>query len=156
MPLDDGAADGQPNPTARPVGAGVIAVGLYGFVATLQPAAHFGRILDAYGGVFVAGSLAWGMALDGFNPDRWDIAGALVCLVGVAIIMYAPPSSCTHRTTPDNATPDPTDRWHLLFTAIRSAAGCAKFPAAERAEFPASRHLLSRCSEDVVEMQPTL
>lgn len=72
------------------IGAGIIALGLYGFVATFQPDAHFGRILAAYGGVFVAGSLAWGMALDGFKPDRWDIAGALVCLLGVAIIMYAP------------------------------------------------------------------
>lgn len=72
------------------VGAGVIALGLYGFVATLQPDASFGRILAAYGGVFVAGSLLWGMAVDGFRPDRWDVAGALVCLVGVALIMYAP------------------------------------------------------------------
>jgi small multidrug resistance family-3 protein len=71
-------------------GAGVIALGLYGFVATLQPDAHFGRILAAYGGVFVAGSLVWGVALDGFRPDRWDIIGALICLVGVAVIMYAP------------------------------------------------------------------
>src|SRR5688572_22322739 len=39
--------------------------GLYGFVATLQPDANFGRILAAYGGVFVAGSLAWGMVIDG-------------------------------------------------------------------------------------------
>lgn len=71
-------------------GAGVIALGLYGFVATLQPDAHFGRILAAYGGVFVAGSLAWGMAFDGFRPDRADVLGALICLIGVAVIMYAP------------------------------------------------------------------
>lgn len=63
---------------------------LFGFVATLQPDANFGRILAAYGGVFVAGSLAWGVAMDGFRPDRYDIAGALMCLVGVAVIMYAP------------------------------------------------------------------
>ena len=72
------------------VGAGVIALGLYGVVATLQPDAHFGRILAAYGGVFVAGSLAWGMVVDGFRPDRYDVVGALLCLVGVAVIMYAP------------------------------------------------------------------
>ncbi|MGA4670875.1 YnfA family protein [Propionibacteriaceae bacterium Y1923] len=72
------------------VGAGVIALGLYGLVATLQPDANFGRILAAYGGVFVAGSLLWGMVADGFRPDRWDITGALICLVGVAVIMYAP------------------------------------------------------------------
>ena len=71
------------------IGAGVVALGLYGFVATLQPDAHFGRILAAYGGVFVAGSLAWGMVVDGFRPDRWDVVGALLCLAGVAVIMYA-------------------------------------------------------------------
>src|ERR671919_965240 len=67
------------------VGAGVIALGLYGFAATLQPSPHFGRILAAYGGVFVAGSLAWGIMVDGFRPDRYDIIGAIVCLIGVAI-----------------------------------------------------------------------
>jgi small multidrug resistance family-3 protein len=71
-------------------GAGVIALGLYGFVATLQPDAQFGRILAAYGGVFVAGSLVWGMAFDGFRPDRADVLGALICLLGVGVIMYAP------------------------------------------------------------------
>ncbi|MGL5818592.1 MAG: YnfA family protein [Phycicoccus sp.] len=72
------------------IGAGVVALGLYGFVATLQPDAQFGRILAAYGGVFVAGSLLWGMAVDGFRPDRYDVTGALLCLAGVAVIMYAP------------------------------------------------------------------
>jgi len=72
------------------VGAGVLALGAYGFVATFQPDAHFGRILAAYGGVFVAGSLIWGMVMDGFRPDRFDIIGSLVCLAGVAVIMYAP------------------------------------------------------------------
>lgn len=75
------------------IGAGIIALGIYGFVATLQPDAHFGRILAAYGGVFVAGSLAWGMVLDGFKPDRYDISGALICLIGVAVIMYSPRTS---------------------------------------------------------------
>lgn len=75
------------------IGAGVIALGLYGFVATLQPDAHFGRILAAYGGIFVAGSLAWGMVVDKFRPDRWDIIGAAICLIGVAVIMYAPRSA---------------------------------------------------------------
>ncbi len=71
-------------------GLGVMALGAYGFVATAQPDASFGRILAAYGGVFVAGSLAWAMVLDKFRPDRWDVIGAVVCLFGVAIIMYAP------------------------------------------------------------------
>src|ERR1043165_8597191 len=73
-------------------GLGVVALGLYGFVATLQPDAEFGRILAAYGGVFVAGSLAWAMALDRYRPDRYDVLGALICLAGVGVIMYAPRS----------------------------------------------------------------
>jgi small multidrug resistance family-3 protein len=72
------------------IGAGVVALGIYGFVATLQPDANFGRILAAYGGVFVAGSLVWAMVLDGFRPDRFDVVGAAICLLGVAVIMYAP------------------------------------------------------------------
>jgi small multidrug resistance family-3 protein len=72
------------------IGAGIAALAAYGFVATFQHDPHFGRVLAAYGGIFVAGSLAWGMALDDFRPDRYDVTGALICLVGVAVIMYAP------------------------------------------------------------------
>ncbi|GGW29770.1 YnfA family protein [Streptomyces xantholiticus] len=72
------------------IGAGVVALGLYGVVATFQSDADFGRILAAYGGVFVAGSIAWGMVADGYRPDRYDITGALICLAGMAVIMYAP------------------------------------------------------------------
>ncbi|MFI6131385.1 YnfA family protein [Micromonospora sp. NPDC051141] len=75
------------------IAGGIIALGVYGFVATFQPDPNFGRILAAYGGVFVAGSLAWGMLVDKFRPDRYDLAGAAICLVGVAIIMYAPRAS---------------------------------------------------------------
>jgi small multidrug resistance family-3 protein len=69
---------------------GGVGLFLYGFVATFQPDPHFGRILAAYGGVFVAGSLLWGVVFDGFRPDRYDLSGAAICLVGVALIMYAP------------------------------------------------------------------
>ena len=72
---------------------GVLALGAYGFVATFQPDPHFGRILAAYGGIFVAGSLAWGVLIDHFKPDRYDLLGATICLLGVLVIMYAPRSS---------------------------------------------------------------
>jgi small multidrug resistance family-3 protein len=72
------------------IGAGIAALAAYGFVATFQDDPHFGRILAAYGGVFVAGSLAWGVLLDGFRPDRYDLIGAGICLFGVSVIMYAP------------------------------------------------------------------
>lgn len=69
---------------------GGIALTAYGVIATLQPSNEFARVLAAYGGVFVAGSLAWGVAFDGFRPDRYDLIGSAVCVLGVAIIMYAP------------------------------------------------------------------
>jgi small multidrug resistance family-3 protein len=72
------------------VAAGAVSLALYGLVATLQPDASFGRVLAAYGGVFIVGSLAWAAVADRFRPDRWDLLGALVCLVGVAMIMYVP------------------------------------------------------------------
>ena len=70
--------------------AGGAALTGYGAVAALQPDANFGRVLSAYGGVFIAGSLLWGWIFDGFHPDRYDIAGAVIYVVGVALIMYAP------------------------------------------------------------------
>lgn len=69
---------------------GGVALVVYGVIAAAQGDPNFGRVLAAYGGVFVAGSLLWGVLLDGFRPDRYDLAGALVCLAGVGIIMYAP------------------------------------------------------------------
>lgn len=69
---------------------GVLALAAYGFVATLQPDANFGRVLAAYGGIFVAGSLAWGVFVDGFRPTIWDYVGSAVCLLGATIIIAAP------------------------------------------------------------------
>jgi len=62
---------------------------LYGVVPTFQPA-HFGRVYAAYGGVFVVLSLLWGWLVDNKRPDTFDLFGASVCLVGVAIIMWWP------------------------------------------------------------------
>ncbi len=47
-------------------------------------------MLAAYGGVFVAGSLAWGIVIDGFKPTLWDYVGSAVALLGAAIIIFAP------------------------------------------------------------------
>lgn len=72
------------------VALGMVTLGVYGLVAAQQPDANFGRVLAAYGGVFIVGSLLWGVAFDGFRPDRFDYAGAILCLVGIGVIMYAP------------------------------------------------------------------
>ena len=70
---------------------GAVVLVLYGVIPTLQPA-NFGRVYAAYGGVFVALSLLWGWRVDKIVPDRFDILGGLVALLGVLIIMYTPRS----------------------------------------------------------------
>ena len=70
---------------------GALVLVLYGIIPTYQPA-HFGRVYAAYGGVFVILSVAWGWVIDGITPDRYDWIGASICVLGVAVIMYAPRS----------------------------------------------------------------
>ena len=70
------------------LGATILAA--YGVVAALQPISEFGRVYAAYGGVFIALALAWGVVVDGFRPDKWDLLGVAICVVGVAV-MVAPP-----------------------------------------------------------------
>jgi small multidrug resistance family-3 protein len=72
-------------PLSAPASLPLVSTGLW---ATFQPDPRFGRILAAYGGVFVAGSLALGVLVDGFRPDRYDLVGAACAWPGW-------PSSCT-------------------------------------------------------------
>lgn len=65
---------------------------LYGVIPTLQSEPHFGRVYAAYGGIFVLLSLAWGIVVDRWAPDRWDILGASIALLGVSVIMWSPRS----------------------------------------------------------------
>ncbi len=62
---------------------------LYGVVATLQPA-NFGRVYAAYGGIFIVLAILWGWKVDGFVPDKFDVIGGIVSLIGMGIIMFAP------------------------------------------------------------------
>ena len=70
--------------------AGAIVLILYGIVPTLQPEGNFGKIYAAYGGIFIVMSLLWGWRIDDITPDRYDIIGAAIALIGVGIIMYWP------------------------------------------------------------------
>jgi small multidrug resistance family-3 protein len=77
---------------SKPIGFGILGAViliLYGVIPTLQPA-NFGRVYAAYGGIFVVLSILWGWRIDKINPDRFDIIGGTVALVGVFIIMYWP------------------------------------------------------------------
>jgi small multidrug resistance family-3 protein len=70
---------------------GLILVG-YGVVATWQPA-NFGRVYAAYGGIFIVLAILWGWKVDGIVPDKYDLIGGSVAILGMLIIMYAPRTS---------------------------------------------------------------
>lgn len=62
---------------------------LYGMIPTLQPA-DFGRVYATYGGIFVVMSVIWGYWIDKKKPDRFEIMGSIIVLIGVAVIFYFP------------------------------------------------------------------
>ena len=68
---------------------GAIILALYGVVATFQTVS-FARVYATYGGIFIVMSLLWAMKFDKYVPDKYDIIGALIALLGVCIIYYAP------------------------------------------------------------------
>ncbi|PWC55606.1 YnfA family protein [Azospirillum sp. TSO22-1] len=69
---------------------GLLSLTLFAWLLTRVDAAFAGRAYAAYGGVYIAASLAWLWAVEGSRPDRWDLAGAAVCLLGAAVILFAP------------------------------------------------------------------
>lgn len=71
---------------------GAIILIAYGIVATWQTA-NFGRVYATYGGVFIVMALLWAWKVDGFKPDKFDMIGATIALIGVCIIIYAPRSA---------------------------------------------------------------
>jgi small multidrug resistance family-3 protein len=62
---------------------------LYGIIPTFQPAS-FGRVYATYGGIFIVLSILWGWQIDKIAPDRFDLIGGFIALIGVIIIMYWP------------------------------------------------------------------
>ena len=71
---------------------GVISLILFAFLLTRIDSAFAGRTYAAYGGVYIAASLVWLWIAEGQRPDRWDITGVAICLVGAAIILWGPRS----------------------------------------------------------------
>ena len=69
---------------------GVAALILFAYVLTRVDSAAAGRAYAAYGGVYIAASLVWLWAVEGVRPDRWDIGGAALCLVGTCVILLGP------------------------------------------------------------------
>ncbi|GAA0118714.1 YnfA family protein [Clostridium perfringens] len=70
---------------------GTLALILYGIIPTLQPEnSNFGRVYATYGGIFIVLSILWGWKVDNIIPDKFDLIGGFIALIGVLIIMYAP------------------------------------------------------------------
>jgi len=68
--------------------AGGMILFLYGVIPTFQSEAAFARIYAAYGGIFIVLSLLWGLVVDGWRPDRYDLIGAAIALLGVFVILW--------------------------------------------------------------------
>ena len=69
---------------------GTASLALFGWLLALSPVEHAGRAYAVYGGVYIAASLGWLWTVEGFRPDRWDLIGAAICLIGAAIILWVP------------------------------------------------------------------
>lgn len=72
---------------------GVLALVLFAYLLTLVDVEHAGRTYAAYGGVYIASAMLWLWGAEGVRPDRSDVTGAIVCLVGAAIILFGPRGS---------------------------------------------------------------
>lgn len=69
---------------------GAVVLILYGVIPTLQPSGSFGKVYAAYGGIFIVLSILWGWKIDKTVPDKFDLIGGAIALLGVLIIMYYP------------------------------------------------------------------
>ena len=69
---------------------GLVALALFAFLLTKVDSLFAGRAYAAYGGVYIAASLGWLGAVEGAKPARWDAAGAVICLIGAAVILFGP------------------------------------------------------------------
>lgn len=69
---------------------GVASLCLFAYLLTLVESEHAGRAYAAYGGVYIVASLIWLRAAEDVRPDRWDVLGAFICLVGAAVIIWGP------------------------------------------------------------------
>lgn len=72
------------------VGPGMASLALFAYLLTLADSAAAGRAYAAYGGIYIAASLFWLWAVEGVRPDRWDLIGVSICLLGAGIIIAGP------------------------------------------------------------------
>ncbi|MBN9256579.1 MULTISPECIES: YnfA family protein [unclassified Mesorhizobium] len=69
---------------------GLVSLALFGFLLAMVETNAAGRAYAAYGGIYIAASLGWLWLVEGVRPDRWDLAGAVLCIAGASVILLAP------------------------------------------------------------------
>lgn len=69
---------------------GLMALAVFAWLLTFAPSGFAGRAFAAYGGVYIAASVVWLWTIEGQRPDSWDMSGALLCVIGAGIILFAP------------------------------------------------------------------
>lgn len=69
---------------------GLVSLSAFAYALTFVPAEAAGRAFAAYGGIYIVASLTWMWLVEGVRPDRWDAAGAALCLLGAAVIVFGP------------------------------------------------------------------
>jgi small multidrug resistance family-3 protein len=69
---------------------GTLSVLLFAWLLTLVESNIAGRAYAAYGGIYISCSLLWAWLVEGSQQDKWDISGALMCLLGASIMLLAP------------------------------------------------------------------
>jgi small multidrug resistance family-3 protein len=72
------------------IAAGLASLVAFAWLLTLVEVEVAGRAYAAYGGVYVAASLAWLWAVEGVRPDRWDLTGSAICVAGAAVVLFGP------------------------------------------------------------------
>ena len=69
---------------------GVASLVVFALALSQIETSNAGRAYAAYGGVYIVASLLWLWWVEGVRPDRWDILGAALCLVGAMVILFGP------------------------------------------------------------------
>lgn len=72
---------------------GILSLALFAYLLTLVDAEHAGRSYATYGGIYIVAAVMWLWVVEGVRPDRWDVLGSAICLVGASIILFGPRSA---------------------------------------------------------------
>ncbi len=72
------------------LGPGLVSLAVFAYLLTLVQSEMAGRAYAAYGGIYIAASLVWLWAIESTRPDRWDVAGGVLCLAGTLVILFGP------------------------------------------------------------------